>query len=216
MRRPGPAGRTPRCPPERLGDYLRQFSELMGSYNLDALVYGHFGDGCVHARIDFPFRTEAAVYRRFVTDAAILVAKYGGSMSGEHGDGRARSELLPFMYSPEAIALFGQVKAIFDRDNVLNPGVIANPAPLDDSLRVPAARPMSTRLGFAYAHDGGDFTTAVHRCVGVGKVPRRHDRRRRGDVPVLPGHARREGLDPRPGPGVAGTRERFAGEGLRV
>ena len=90
-------------------------------------------------------------------------------MSGEHGDGRARSELLPFMYSPEAIARSAPIKSIFDQDNVLNPGVIADPAPIDDALRVPAARPMTTGLGFAYGHDGGDFSTAVHRCVGVGK-----------------------------------------------
>jgi len=87
-------------PPDQLGAYLRDFGELMREHQLDALVYGHFGDGCVHSRIDFPFRTEPMVYRRFVTDAAILVAKFGGSMSGEHGDGRARSEMLPFMYSP--------------------------------------------------------------------------------------------------------------------
>jgi FAD/FMN-containing dehydrogenase/Fe-S oxidoreductase len=156
-------------PPERLGDYLREFGELMRSHSLDALVYGHFGDGCIHSRIDFPFRTAPKVYRQFVTDAAILVAKFGGSMSGEHGDGRARSELLPFMYSPEAIAAFAAVKAIFDQADVLNPGIIATPAALDDNLRVPSARAITTNLGFGYAHDGGDFSTAVHRCVGVGK-----------------------------------------------
>ena len=90
-------------------------------------------------------------------------------MSGEHGDGRARSELLPYMYSTEAIALLGAVKHAFDPDNLLNPGVIVDPAPLDDDLRLPSARSLRRDLAFAYPHDGGDFSTAVHRCVGVGK-----------------------------------------------
>src|SRR5450759_5258995 len=90
-------------------------------------------------------------------------------MSGEHGDGRARSELLPYMYSTEAIALLGAVKQAFDPENLLNPGVIVNPAPLDDDLRLPSARSMKHRLAFAYPHDSGDFSEAVHRCVGVGK-----------------------------------------------
>jgi FAD/FMN-containing dehydrogenase/Fe-S oxidoreductase len=158
-------------PPARLGDYLRDFDKLLRSYELDSLIYGHFGEGCVHARIDFPFpfHEPPLVFRRFLTDAASLVATYGGSMSGEHGDGRARSELLPFMYSPEAIDAFGAVKAIFDPDNVLNPGVVVAPVPADVDLRRPAARSRTTSLGFAYPHDRGDFTTAVHRCVGVGK-----------------------------------------------
>src|SRR5207302_1811569 len=102
-----------------------------------------------------------------------LVGKYGGSMSGEHGDGRARSELLPAMYSADAIEVMAAVKAIFDPGNVLNPGVLVDPAPLDADLRVPLARPLSRAprrgVGFAYSHDGGDLSAAVHRCVGVGK-----------------------------------------------
>jgi FAD/FMN-containing dehydrogenase/Fe-S oxidoreductase len=156
-------------PPPHLGAYLRDFAALMTGHGLDGLAYGHFGDGCVHIRIDFPFTTAAGRYRTFVTAAAELVGKYGGSMSGEHGDGRARSELLPAMYSPEAIGTMAAVKAIFDPGNVLNPGVLADPAPLDADLRVPQARPLRTGLGFAYPHDGGDLSAAVHRCVGVGK-----------------------------------------------
>jgi FAD/FMN-containing dehydrogenase/Fe-S oxidoreductase len=156
-------------PPARLGAYLRELGELMRSYSLDALIYGHFGEGCVHSRIDFPFRSAPEVFRRFVTDAAMLVGEYGGSMSGEHGDGRARGELLAYMYSPAAIRTFAAVKALFDPAGLLNPGVIVAPAAVDADLRVPAARPMTTRLGFAYAHDRGDFSIAVHRCVGVGK-----------------------------------------------
>ena len=160
-------------PPRHLAAYLRDFAALMAEHGLDGLSYGHFGDGCVHIRIDFPFSSAPGRYRRFVVAAAQLVGKYGGSMSGEHGDGRARSELLPAMYSPEAIEVMAAVKAIFDPGNVLNPGVLVDPAPLDADLRVPLARPLRgtprRRLGFAYSRDGGDLSAAVHRCVGVGK-----------------------------------------------
>jgi FAD/FMN-containing dehydrogenase/Fe-S oxidoreductase len=156
-------------PPDKLPAYLRELIALMAGHGLDGLMYGHFGDGCVHIRIDFPLRDRPAVLREFMTDAARLAAGYGGSMSGEHGDGRARGELLPAMYSAEAIGMFGAVKRIFDPANLLNPGVIVNPAPLDADLRVPAARPVSRGLGFAYPNDRGDFAAAVHRCVGVGK-----------------------------------------------
>jgi len=156
-------------PPRHLGAYLRDFAALMAEYRLDGVTYGHFGDGCVHIRIDFPFATEPGRYRQFAVAAAQLVGKYGGSMSGEHGDGRARSELLPAMYSPEAIDTMAAVKAIFDPGNLFNPGVLVDPAPLDADLRVPQARPLRTGLGFAYARDGGDLSAAVHRCVGVGK-----------------------------------------------
>src|SRR6185312_14535402 len=104
-------------PPRQLGAYLRDFAALMTEHGLDGLSYGHFGDGCVHIRIDFPFSSAPARYRRFVVAAAQLVGTYGGSMSGEHGDGRARSELLPAMYSAEAIEVMAAVKAIFDPGN---------------------------------------------------------------------------------------------------
>ncbi|MEO9139922.1 MAG: FAD-linked oxidase C-terminal domain-containing protein, partial [Jatrophihabitans sp.] len=156
-------------PPARLGTYLREFEALLAAHRLDGLVYGHFGDGCVHVRIDFPFTTTPATYREFVVEAAKLVGSHGGSMSGEHGDGRARGELLPYMYSAQAIAAFGAVKSLFDPRNLLNPGVIVDPAPVDADLRVPAARPLRKNLAFAYSKDGGDLSTAVHRCVGVGK-----------------------------------------------
>jgi FAD/FMN-containing dehydrogenase/Fe-S oxidoreductase len=167
-------------PPGHLGAYLRDFAALMTEHGLDGLSYGHFGDGCVHIRIDFPFSSAPGRYRRFVVAAAQLVGKYGGSMSGEHGDGRARSELLPAMYSPGAIEVMAAVKAIFDPGNVLNPGVLVDPAPLDADLRVPLARSLRRGLGFAYAHDGGDLSAAVHRCVGVGKC--RADTTRSGGV----------------------------------
>nr|WP_232216176.1 FAD-binding and (Fe-S)-binding domain-containing protein [Promicromonospora sukumoe] len=195
----GLAGRTPAgeqawpgwedsaVPPEKLGPYLRDLQALMDRYGVDGLPYGHFGDGCVHLRIDIPLETSGSVLRTFMTEAAELVARYGGSLSGEHGDGRARSELLPLIYSPEAIALLEQFKALFDPKDVLNPGVVVRPRAVDADLRRPAAAPVRTKLplvgkgaghgvrrksgyeGFSFAHDHNDLTTAVHRCVGVGK-----------------------------------------------
>ena len=156
-------------PPEHLGAYLREFARLMREHGVDGLTYGHFGDGCVHARIDFPLASAPQRYREFVLAAARLVGRYGGSMSGEHGDGRARSELLPYMYSADAIATFAAIKQIFDSGNVFNPGVLVDPAPLTADLRVPRAKSLRTGLAFAYSKDGGDLSTAVHRCVGVGK-----------------------------------------------
>jgi FAD/FMN-containing dehydrogenase/Fe-S oxidoreductase len=156
-------------PPDNLPAYIRELRALMDSHGVDGLMYGHFGDGCIHMRVDFPLRDRPGLLRAFTQDAAKLAAAHGGSASGEHGDGRARGELLKYMYSAAALETFGQVKKIFDPAGVLNPGVIAAPAALDADLRVPAARPLTRGLGFAYSRDGGDFTTAVHRCVGVGK-----------------------------------------------
>ncbi|WP_007517543.1 MULTISPECIES: FAD-linked oxidase C-terminal domain-containing protein [Pseudofrankia] len=158
-------------PPDRLGTYLREFAALLAEHRLDGLMYGHFGDGCVHARIDFPFAygRDPKPFREFMVAGAQLVARHGGSVSGEHGDGRARGELLGYMYSPAAIAAFGAVKHAFDPDNVLNPGILVDPRPLDADLRVPQARPLRRGLAFAYPEDGGDLTTALHRCVGMGR-----------------------------------------------
>ncbi|MGY1743453.1 MULTISPECIES: FAD-binding and (Fe-S)-binding domain-containing protein [unclassified Blastococcus] len=160
-------------PVESLGSYLREFDALLGEHSLQGVPYGHFGDGCVHVRIDFPFGREPDrgrdAYRSFVTDAAALVARHGGSISGEHGDGRARGELLASMYSSKVIGLFERVKAVFDPDDVLNPGVLVRPAPVDADIRVAAAPRLRTGLALAYPHDGGDFSNAVHRCTGVGK-----------------------------------------------
>ena len=186
-------------PPEPARRYLRDFDALLAEHGLDGLPYGHFGDGCVHVRIDFPLTEPggAAAYRTFVEQAATLVAGYGGSMSGEHGDGRARSALLPAMYSPAALDLFGQVKACFDPDNLLNPGVLVDPRPVDADLRTDAAgRPVRPlRRGGAPLHRGR-------------QVPGRQHRRAGRDVPVVPGHPGGEGLHPRPGPGAAGDDQR--------
>jgi FAD/FMN-containing dehydrogenase/Fe-S oxidoreductase len=156
-------------PPENLGAYLREFEGLLADYHLEGMPYGHFGDGCVHVRLDIPLEHDGSTLRSFMVDAAKLIASYGGSLSGEHGDGRARSELLPYMYSPRMIDLFARFKTLFDPKNVLNPGVIASPASLDVDLRRPAARQLQLSGGFSFSDDNGDFTSAVHRCVGIGK-----------------------------------------------
>ncbi len=156
-------------PPERLGPYLREFTALLEGHHLDGLLYGHFGDGCVHIRIDLPLADHADRLRPFLTEAAHLVAGYGGSLSGEHGDGRARSELLPIMYSRAAIEAFAAFKALFDPDGLLNPGIIVGAAPVDAALRLPEARSLRAGGGFALAADGGDLSAAAHRCVGMGK-----------------------------------------------
>jgi Fe-S oxidoreductase len=158
-------------PPERLGAYLREFEALLGEYGLYGVPYGHFGDGCIHVRIDFPFGRAGGtrVFRGFLNEAAALAARHGGTMSGEHGDGRARGELLPHMYSAEALALCSAVKDVFDPDDVLNPGIIVRPAPVDADLRAVQTVPLNRGLGLAYRDDRGDLSRAVHRCTGVGK-----------------------------------------------
>ncbi len=170
-------------PPAQLGAYLREFEELLDSHDVHGVPFGHFGDGCVHVRIDFPLEADGGrgVYRDFITDAARLTAAHGGSFSGEHGDGRARSELLPLMYSPEAIGVFGAVKDAFDPQNLLNPGVLVDPEPFDAALRGQhrswAAGLQGQRRGLTLLHDQveidgvaeGSFGAAVHRCTGVGK-----------------------------------------------
>ncbi len=162
-------------PPHMLGSYLARFDELVTSYGMTSAPFGHFGDGCMHVRLDYPLdRPDGTqVLRAFLTDAARLVGEYGGSLSGEHGDGRARSELLPHMYSADAIALFGAIKHACDPDNLLNPGVLVDPDPVDADVRVAGSFPIplarGRQLAMLYPHDDGDLAQAVHRCTGVGK-----------------------------------------------
>jgi Fe-S oxidoreductase len=154
-------------PPERLGGYLRDFPALLAAHGRRGIVYGHFGEGCVHVRIDFDFGSAAGVagYRRFLTEAADLVIGYGGVFSGEHGDGLARTELYERLFPAEVIQAFGEFKAIWDPDDRMNPGVAVRPLPLDRNLRLTAAPRPRTLLG--YPEDGGDFARALRRCVGV-------------------------------------------------
>ncbi|MFI5478156.1 FAD-binding and (Fe-S)-binding domain-containing protein [Streptomyces rubiginosohelvolus] len=158
-------------PPARLGAYLRDFRALLAEHGLRGTPYGHFGDGCIHVRIDFGLITEAGVarFRRFSEETADLVVAHGGSLSGEHGDGQARAELLPRMYGDELVSLFGRFKDLWDPDGGLNPGMLARPDRLDANLRFAVLPKRPVDVEFGYPQDGGDFTGAVRRCVGVAK-----------------------------------------------
>jgi FAD/FMN-containing dehydrogenase/Fe-S oxidoreductase len=158
-------------PPARLGAYLRDFRGLLSAHGLRGTPYGHFGDGCIHVRIDFDLLTDAGVarFRRFSEELADLVVAHGGSLSGEHGDGQARAELLPRMYGAETVALFERAKAVWDPDDLLNPGMLVRPAPLDANLRFSVLPRQPVDVEFGYPSDGGDFSAAVRRCVGVAK-----------------------------------------------
>ncbi|WP_367322330.1 FAD-binding and (Fe-S)-binding domain-containing protein [Streptomyces sp. HUAS ZL42] len=158
-------------PPARLGAYLRDFRGLLAALGLRGTPYGHFGDGCIHVRIDFDLMTQAGVgrFRRFSEELAEVVVAHGGSLSGEHGDGQARAELLPKMYGEEMVALFERVKGIWDPDDLLNPGMLVRPAPLDSNLRFSVLPREPVDVTFGYPSDAGDFSAAVRRCVGVAK-----------------------------------------------
>ncbi|WP_249400253.1 FAD-linked oxidase C-terminal domain-containing protein [Streptomyces argyrophylli] len=158
-------------PPARLGAYLRDFRALLAAHGLRGTPYGHFGDGCIHVRVDFDLLTEAGVgrFRRFSEELADLVVSHGGSLSGEHGDGQARAELLPRMYGEETVRLFERTKALWDPDDLLNPGMLVRPAPLDANLRFSVLPGRPVDVAFGYPADGGDFAAAVRRCVGVAK-----------------------------------------------
>jgi FAD/FMN-containing dehydrogenase/Fe-S oxidoreductase len=164
-------------PPERLGDYLRDLAKLYDEFGYSgSALYGHFGQGCVHTRIPFDLVTAdgIAAFRRFIERAADLVVSYGGSFSGEHGDGQSRGELLPKMFGEDVVRAFGQFKAIFDPRNLMNPGKVVAPYRLDENLRLGASwSPRDYDSIFAYPDDDGRFERAVMRCVGVGKC--RHD-----------------------------------------
>ncbi|WP_330282673.1 FAD-binding and (Fe-S)-binding domain-containing protein [Streptomyces sp. NBC_00588] len=158
-------------PPARLGAYLRDFRALLTSHGLRGTPYGHFGDGCIHVRIDFDLLTEAGIgrFRRFSEDLAELVVAHDGSLSGEHGDGQARAELLPKMYGAETVALFERAKGVWDPDDLLNPGILVRPSPMDADLRFSVLPREPVDVVFGYPADGGDFSAAVRRCVGVAK-----------------------------------------------
>ena len=159
--------------PLRLGDYLRAFQAMVDRYGYETSLYGHFGDGCVHARITFDLRTAEgiATWRGFLREAAELVVEFGGSLSGEHGDGQAKAEFLPIMYGPELMQAMEQFKAIWDPANRLNPGKVVHAYRADENLRMgPAYRTVTlqTRLTFA-SQEGDGFQRAVERCIGMGK-----------------------------------------------
>ncbi len=159
-------------PPERVGHYLRDLHKLLERYDYHTSVYGHFGDGCIHARIDFDLKTAEGIrkWRSFLDEASDLVIGYGGSLSGEHGDGQARGELLPKLFGEELMEAFREFKAIWDPEGKMNPGKVINADPITTNLRYGAAylQP-ELKTHFQFPSDHFSFGYAMERCVGVGK-----------------------------------------------
>lgn len=163
--------------PKRLGDYLRKFQAMLDEYGYKGALYGHFGQACVHISIDFDlFTTEGiAKYREFVTKMAHICVEHGGSLSGEHGDGQARGELLPIMYGDSLVQAFWEFKSIWDPLHKMNPGKVVHPYKLDENLRWgPNYEPWEPQTHFHFPDDKGSFASAANRCVGTGKC-RKHD-----------------------------------------
>ena len=169
-------------PPAKLGAYLRDFKKLLDKYDYNGALYGHFGQGCVHTRLNFDLKTTEGIrkFRQFLGEAADLVVSYGGSLSGEHGDGQARGELLPRMYGPEIMQAFREFKSIWDPEWKMNPGKVINPYRVDENLRLgPDFNPPQVSTHFRFPDDDHSFTAprnaasvlacaaamAVERCV---------------------------------------------------
>jgi FAD/FMN-containing dehydrogenase/Fe-S oxidoreductase len=164
-------------PPAQLGQYLRDFRNLLDRYGYAGDLYGHFGQGCVHTRIDFDLETHDGIetFHRFLNDASSLVVRYGGSLSGEHGDGQSKAEFLPKMYGSRLVQAFGEFKAIFDPKGRMNPGKVVDPYLPTDNLRLGETyQPAKPRTYFQYPKDAGVFNRAILRCVGVGNCRQHH------------------------------------------
>ncbi len=161
--------------PEKLGGYLRDLRKMFAAYGYKGSLYGHFGHGCVHTRINFDLRSKEGIakFRKFMEEAADLVVGYGGSISGEHGDGQARAELLPKMFGPELMQAFREFKSAWDPDWKMNPRKLIEPYNLDENLRLGADySPWQPQAHFQFVSDHGSLADATLRCVGVGKCRR--------------------------------------------
>ena len=159
-------------PPEQVGDYLRDLRKLFDKYGYDPSLYGHLGQGCIHCRVDFDLYTDEGIrqWRSFMNEAADLVVRHGGSLSGEHGDGQARAELLPRMFGEEVVQAFRDFKSIWDPEWKMNPGKVVDPYPIASNLRLGTDyNPPQPPTHFQYPDDQGAFSRAALRCVGVGK-----------------------------------------------
>jgi FAD/FMN-containing dehydrogenase/Fe-S oxidoreductase len=166
------------CPPDQVGPYLRDLSALFAKHGYGPALYGHFGQGCIHCRVSFDLDTAAGIanWRAFMREAAELIARYKGSLSGEHGDGQARGEFLPIMFGDEVVEAFRRFKRIWDPQWKMNPGKVVDAYPIDTNLREgPHYRPWNPKTRFSFEiDDHGSFAYAANRCVGVGEC-RRHD-----------------------------------------
>jgi FAD/FMN-containing dehydrogenase/Fe-S oxidoreductase len=166
--------------PEKLGSYLRALRKMMAAFNYKGSLYGHFGHACVHTRLNFDLQSKPGIakFRKFVEEAADLVVSYGGSLSGEHGDGQARAELLPKMFGPELMQAFRKFKSAWDPEWKMNPGKLIGlpektPYKLDENLRLGANyAPWEPLTRFQFPADHGSLPAATLRCVGVGKCRR--------------------------------------------
>jgi FAD/FMN-containing dehydrogenase/Fe-S oxidoreductase len=161
--------------PDKLGGYLRDLRKLVNSFGYKGSFYGHFGHGCVHNRLSFDFKSAEGIarFRRFIEEAADLVVSYGGSLSGEHGDGQARAELLPKMFGHELVEAFRKFKSAWDPDWKMNPGKLVDPYKFDENLRLGANYdPWQPKTHFQFPHDQDGLAGATLRCVGVGKCRR--------------------------------------------
>ena len=159
-------------PPEKLGNYLRDIRKLLDEYNYQTAFYGHFGHGCIHMRVSFDLQSEDGIrnYMEFVERAADLVVSYGGSLSGEHGDGQSRAALLPKMFGPELIQAFGGFKSTWDPDNKMNPNKVVNAYLPTENLRLGADyKPNDPKTYFKFPDDDGSFAKAGLRCIGLGE-----------------------------------------------
>ncbi len=162
-------------PPERLGQYLRDLGKLADKFGYESALYGHYGQGCVHARWNFDLKTAEGIetYRRFIEEASDLVLSHGGSISGEHGDGQSRAELLPKMFGEELVEAFREFKSIWDPAWKMNPGKVVDPYRITDNLRLGTDySPPLVKTHFSYKADEGSFAHATTRCVGIGKCRR--------------------------------------------
>ncbi len=161
--------------PDKLGGYLRVLRKMMAAFGYKGSLYGHFGHGCVHTRLNFDLQSKDGIakFRKFVEEAADLVISYGGSLSGEHGDGQSRAELLPKMFGPELMGAFRNFKSVWDPDWKMNPGKVIDPYKLDQNLRLGANyAPWEPETRFQFPADHGSLSHAALRCVGVGKCRR--------------------------------------------
>jgi Fe-S oxidoreductase len=158
-----------------LGDYLRDLQKLWDRYKIVGQLYGHFGQGCVHSRTTFDLESRAGIgaFRSFMQEAAELVVRYGGSLSGEHGDGQARAELLGVMYGEELVGVFREFKRIWDPRGRMNPGKVVDPAGITEHLRLGETyRPHHWNTALSFPEDKGDFNSVTLRCVGIAKCRR--------------------------------------------